>query len=109
MSSIIDAWLGCKYTSDYTKKLGKYSLLPSLVYKDMNFILPNIRNVIWKVKRHIDAFLNVRGAVSRILKEVQKYTITKERSWRWISKEYPMTYELGSSIKIPKYFNHNIS
>ena len=54
-------------------------------------------------------FLNERGAVSIAFKEVQKYTIWKERSLLWIFKGFSNTYELGLSIKHPKYFKCNIS
>ena len=49
----------------------------------------------------------MRGAVSSVLKEIQKYAITKELSSWWISKEVIMTYGLGSSIKNLKYSEHN--
>ena len=40
-SSIIYAWMGSKYTFGYTKKPGKWSFLPPLVYKIMQFTLLN--------------------------------------------------------------------
>lgn len=50
-------------------------------------------NGMWNiVKLHIDAFLSVGRVAPRILREVQKYTITKERTLRWVSKECSMTY-----------------
>lgn len=50
-------------------------------------------NVIWNiVKLHIDAFLSVGRVAPSILREVQKHTITKERTLRWVSKKCTMTY-----------------
>ena len=51
MSSMIYAWLGFKYASEYTKKLEKkfikkLDFFPSLVNKVMQFMLPNVHNVI---------------------------------------------------------------
>lgn len=50
-------------------------------------------NGMWNiVKLHIDAFLSVARVAPSILRDVQKYTITKERTLRWVSKECTMTY-----------------
>lgn len=52
-----------------------------------------LANIIKKIaQKHADAFLIARRAISRVLLEVKKYVITKERSLRYISEECTMTY-----------------
>ena len=63
--------------SDYAKKLQKWSCLLSLVYKVMLFMLANAPNAIRN--RSHNAYIIARGAISSVLKEVQKYTMTKEK------------------------------
>ena len=59
--------------------------------------------------RSHNAYIIARGAISSVLKEVQKYTMTKEKRLGWIYEECTMRYKRGSSIKNSKYFKHNVS